>query len=104
MRAGGCPPVMTSIQIVLILKFKPVSICGQTSQWRTTAMKYTSQYKTHMFNIYMILVSMLTVSLTGTAALSSGQSTTATAKEKSSLPTIDTTAPSKFEIASFGLG
>ena len=53
----------------------------------------------------MIITAMLTVPLAATEALGSGSTTTAAEqKATTSLPSIDTAAPSRFETASFGLG
>ena len=68
-------------------------------------MHYKLQYRTKKVTIFMISIAMLTLSLSSTDALASGQSATVGSKEiKSSLPPIDTAAPSRFETASFGLG
>ena len=68
-------------------------------------MHYKLRYRTQKVTIFMISIAMLTLSLSSTVALASGQSETVGSKEiKSSLPPIDTAAPSRFETASFGLG
>ena len=68
-------------------------------------MSYKLLYRTKKVTNFMISIAMLTLSFYSTVALASGQSAAAGSKEiKSSLPPIDTAAPSRFETASFGLG
>ncbi len=91
---------MTAVEIVL----KVISI-NVGSKIRMTTMQYKLPYRTHKVTLFMISIAMLTLSLNNTVALASGQSATVASKElKSSLPPIDTAAPSRFETASFGLG
>ncbi len=76
-----------------------------SSKMRITTVHYKLPYRTQKVTIFMISIAMLILSLNSTVALASGQSATVASKElKSSLPPIDTAAPSRFETASFGLG